>query len=161
MLNTLKKPAIIGFKQSSYTFQIIFGNLKSVAACLRSSNSKRTIFRLLKNKQCELRSYLPVPFDKNSQTTAGVKNLTMSKTMAWLTKKGPSIVVKWSCRCSPTFSDAFTIGILKLETIWNQNYYFFKKERIKRERETAKEGNNDEVMMVTERETKQGESDSH
>ena len=140
MLNTLKKPAIIGFKQSSYTFQIIFGNLKSVAACLRSSNSKRTIFRLLKNKQCELRSYLPVPFDKNSQTTAGVKNLTMSKTMAWLTKKGPSIVVKWSCRCSPTFSDAFTIGILKLKNNLESKLLLFQKGKNKERERDSKRG---------------------
>ena len=53
---------------------------------------------------------LPVPVVKYCHTTEGVKNLTMSKTMGWLTKKGPSIVVRWSCRFDPTFSKARTTG---------------------------------------------------
>ncbi len=74
-----------------------------------------------KTEIISIRFQLPVPLDKNSQTTAGVKNLTTSKTMfGWLTKKGPSIVVRWSWRFEPTFSEARTTGICKNFRI-NQN----------------------------------------
>jgi hypothetical protein len=74
-----------------------------------------------KTEIISIRFQLPVPLDKNSQTTAGVKNLTTSKTMfGWLTKKGPSIVVRWSWRFEPTFSEARTRGIYE-NFIINQN----------------------------------------
>ena len=58
-------------------------------------------------------SFIPVPFIKYSHTTEGVKNFTMSNTIGWFTKNGPSIVVMWSCRFEPTLSKARTRGILK------------------------------------------------